>query len=124
MNAPTRTIRRRGASCGRQACLPQSHPDLPRRSPRLPPSRQGTRWLDILKTLACYRLIDPDSEWRLHRQWYEHSALGDLLGSERAIADDTLCRCLDKLLAHKQACKFWPHLTEILETFDGDSGDT
>ena len=72
-------------------------------SERLPPSRQGTRWLDILKVLACYRLIDPGSEWRLHRHWYEHSALRDLLGSERAIADDTLYRCLDKLLAHKQA---------------------
>ena len=71
--------------------------------PRLPPSRQGTRWLDILKILACYRLIDPGSEWRLHRHWYEHSALRDLLGCDRAIADDTLYRCLDKLLAHKQA---------------------
>ena len=70
--------------------------------PRLPPSRQGTRWLDILKIQACYRLIDPGSEWRLHRHWYEHSALRDLLGSDRAIADDTLYRCLDKLLAHKQ----------------------
>ena len=69
---------------------------------RLPPSRQGTRWLDILKILACYRLIDPGSEWRLHRHWYEHSALRDLLGSDRAIADDTLYRCLDKLAAHKQ----------------------
>ena len=69
---------------------------------RLPPSRQGTRWLDILKILACYRLIDPGSEWRLHRHWYEHSALRDLLGSDRAIADDTLYRCLDKLLEHKQ----------------------
>ena len=69
---------------------------------RLPPSRQGTRWLDILKILACYRLIDPGSEWRLHRHWYEHSALRDLLGSDRAIADDTLYRCLDKLVAHKQ----------------------
>lgn len=28
-------------------------------SPRLPPSRQGTRWLNVLKTLATYRLIDP-----------------------------------------------------------------
>jgi hypothetical protein len=37
-------------------------------SPRLPPSRhQGTRWLSILKTLVAYRLIDPGSEWRLHR---------------------------------------------------------
>ena len=70
--------------------------------PRLPPSRQGTRWLDILKIQACYRLIDPGSEWRLHRHWYEHSGLRDLLGSDRAIADDTLYRCLDKLLAHKQ----------------------
>ena len=71
--------------------------------PRLTPSRQGTRWLDILKVQVCYRLIDPGSEWRLHRHWYEHSALRDLLGCDRAIADDTLYRCLDKLLAHKQA---------------------
>ena len=72
-------------------------------APRLPASRQGTRWLDVLKIQVCYQLIDPGSEWRLHRHWYEHSALRDLLGSERAIADDTLYRCLDKLLAHKQA---------------------
>ena len=71
--------------------------------PRLPPSRQGTRWLDVLKIQVCYRLIDPGSEWRLHRHWYEHSALRDLLGCDRAIADDALYRCLDKLLAHKQA---------------------
>ena len=70
--------------------------------PRLPASRQGTRWLDILKIQVCYRLIDPGSEWRLHRLWYEHSALRDLLGCDRAIADDTLYRCLDKLLPHKQ----------------------
>ncbi len=37
-------------------------------APRLRPSRQGTRWLDVLKTLVCYQLIDPGSEWRLHRQ--------------------------------------------------------
>ena len=48
--------------------------------PRLPASRQGTRWLDIVKVLVCYRLIDPGSEWRLHRQWYEHSALRDFAG--------------------------------------------
>ena len=27
--------------------------------PRLPPSRKGTRWLDILKVQVCYHLIDP-----------------------------------------------------------------
>ena len=71
--------------------------------PRLPASRQGTRWLDILKVLVCYRLIDPGSEWRLHRQWYEHSALRDLLGCDRVLASNTLYRCLDKLVVHKEA---------------------
>src|ERR1700733_8118377 len=71
-------------------------------SPRLPASRQGTRWLNVLKTLVAYRLIDPGSEWRLHRQWYEHSAMGDLLGEDFGLVQkDNLYRCLDKLLAHK-----------------------
>ena len=50
------------------------------RGTRLRPSRKGTRWLNVLKTLVVYRLIDPGSEWRLHRSWYERSAMGDLLG--------------------------------------------
>ncbi len=71
-------------------------------SPRLTASRQGTRWLNVLKTLVAYRLIDPGSEWRLHRQWYERSAMADLLGEDFALAHkDNLYRCLDKLLAHK-----------------------
>ena len=69
---------------------------------KLRPSRQGTRWLNVFKTLVCYRLIDPGSEWRLHRHWYDHSAMGDLLGEDFALAQsDTLYRCLDKLLPHK-----------------------
>jgi hypothetical protein len=46
---------------------------------RLYPSRKGTPWDLVLQTLVAYRLIDPGSEWRLHRHWYEHSAMGDLL---------------------------------------------
>lgn len=42
-------------------------------------SRQGTRWLNVCKTLVCYRLIAPGSERRLHRQWFDQSAMGDLL---------------------------------------------
>ena len=73
-------------------------------SQRLPPSRKKTRWLNVLKTLVIYRLLDPGSEWRLHRQWYEQSALGDLLGEDFALVQaDKLYRCLDKLLDHKQA---------------------
>ena len=36
-------------------------------APRLKPSRQGTRWLNVFKTLVYYQLLDPGSEWRLHR---------------------------------------------------------
>jgi transposase len=71
-------------------------------SSRLAVSRQGTRWLNVLKTLVGYRLIDPGSEWRLHRQWYDQSAMSDLLGEDfELVRKDTLYRCLDKLLAHK-----------------------
>ena len=84
-------------------------------APRLSPSRQGTRWLDVLKTQVCYQLLEPGSEWRLHRHWYEHSALGDLLNSPvRVIAGDTLYRCLDKVLEHKRA--FFSFLRERWET--------
>lgn len=73
-------------------------------SERLPVSRKGTRWLNVLKALVIYRLLDPGSEWRLHRQWYEASAVGDLLGEDFAVVQiDKLYRCLDQLLAHKQA---------------------
>jgi transposase len=71
---------------------------------KLPPSRQGTRWLNVFKTLVCYRLIDPGSEWRLHRHWYEQSAMADLLGEDFGLVQsDKLYRCLDKLVAHKEA---------------------
>jgi len=71
---------------------------------KLVPSRQGTRWLNVFKTLVCYRLIDPGSEWRLHRHWYEQSAMADLLGEDFGLVQsDKLYRCLDKLVAHKEA---------------------
>jgi transposase len=73
-------------------------------SPLLPDSREGTSWRHILQTLVCYRLIDPGSEWRLHRQWFEASAMGDLLGADYGLVEkNALYRCLDKLLPHKTA---------------------
>lgn len=72
--------------------------------PRLEPSRKGTRWLSVLKTLVAYRLIDPGSEFRLHREWFERSAMGDLLGGDGALAGkNTLYRCLDKVSNHREA---------------------
>ena len=59
--------------------------------PRLPVNRKGTAWLNVLKTLVGYRLLDPGSEWRWHRDWVKNSALGDLLGEDDSVAaKDTL----------------------------------
>src|SRR5271166_3458151 len=83
---------------------------------RLPDSREGTCWSHILETLVCYRLIDPASEWRLHRLWFEQSAMGDLLGEDFALVEkNALYRCLDKLVEHKPAlfthlCRRWQDL--------------
>ena len=70
---------------------------------RLGCSREGTDWEHVLQTLCAYRLLDPGSEWRLHRTWYDQSAMGDLLGEDFSVAaKDTLYRCLDHLLAHSR----------------------
>jgi hypothetical protein len=70
----------------------------------LPNSREDTNWQHILQTLVCYRLIDPGSEWRLHRLWFEQSAMADLLGGDFALVEkNALYRCLDKLVVHKTA---------------------
>ena len=78
---------------------------------RLGCSRKGTIWEHVLATLCCYRLLDPGSEWRLHRYWFEHSAMADLLEEDASIASrDTLYRCLDLLLEHKE--DLFSHLTK------------
>lgn len=78
---------------------------------RLPPSREGTDWVGVLKTLTVYRLLDPGSEWHLHRHWFDRTAMADLLGADFGLAaKDALYRCLDRLLEHKQA--LFAHLTE------------
>lgn len=83
-------------------------------APRLLPSRKGTQWLNVLKTLVCHRWIDPGSEWRLHRDWFKNTAMADLLGEDGSVAAiDTLYRCLDKLGKHKEA--LFSHLKQRWE---------
>jgi hypothetical protein len=82
---------------------------------KLPVGRQGARWDQILQTLVLYRLLDPGSEWRLHRHWFEHSAMADLLGGDFSLAEiHHLYECHDKLLLHKSA--LFDHLTERWRT--------
>lgn len=78
---------------------------------RLKPSRKGTRWDLVLQTLCAYRLIDPGSEWRLHRQWFESSAMADLLGADfgQLAEAHKLYKCHDVILEHKTA--LFDHLT-------------
>ena len=77
---------------------------------RLPASRKGTRWDQELFVLVAYRLLAPGSEWRLHREWFERTALADLLGADFGLAEiHKLYRCHDRLLEHKQA--LFDHLT-------------
>jgi len=78
---------------------------------RLGRSREGTDWEKVLRLLTLYRLLSPGSEWRLHRHWFGTTALADLLGvDERAAQDDTLYRCLDLLLPHRE--ELFAHLRQ------------
>lgn len=65
--------------------------------------RETVPWEKVLELLVVNRLIEPGSEFRLHRHWFERSAMADLLEVDFAVAEkDRLYRCLDRLLAYKQ----------------------
>jgi len=71
-------------------------------SEKLPEGREGVAWHKVIELLAVHRLVDPGSEWRLHRQWFDESAMDELLAEDFAVASkDRLYRCLDRLLPHK-----------------------
>ena len=71
---------------------------------RLGQGREEVSWAKVLELLAVSRLVSPGSEFRLHRQGFDQSATGDLLGTGFAVAEkDRLYRCLDRILKHKAA---------------------
>lgn len=84
-------------------------------SSRLYDPRAGVPWEKVLRLLVVNRLIAPGSEFAVHRHWYWHSAMDQLLQVDDSIADkDRLYRCLDRLLVHKDdLCK---HLREKWKT--------
>jgi transposase len=70
---------------------------------RLPESREAVSWEKVLQLLVVNRLLDPGSEFRVHRQWFVSSAMDELLQTDFAVAEkDRLYRCLDRLLLHKE----------------------
>jgi transposase len=69
----------------------------------LPEGREAVSWEKVLRLLVVNRLLDPGSEFHVHRQWYVGSAMDELLETSFAVADkDRLYRCLDRVLTHKQ----------------------
>jgi transposase len=70
---------------------------------RLRELREAVSWEKVLRLLVVNRLLDPGSEFRVHRQWFDQSAMDELLETDFAVAEkDRLYRCLDRVLEHKQ----------------------
>ena len=75
---------------------------------RLPEGREAVSWEKVLQLEVVNCLLDPGSEFRLHRQWFVDSAMDELLDTNFAVAGkDRLYRCLDRVLAHKQELFVW-----------------
>ena len=69
---------------------------------RFEDARGEVPWEKVLELQTVHRLIDPGSEYRLHRQWFLGSAMDELLHVDfQAAGKDRLYRCLDRVLAHK-----------------------
>jgi transposase len=75
---------------------------------RLPEGREAVGWEKVLRLLVVNRLIEPGSEFRLHRHWFVESAMDSLLEESFEVAGkDRLYRCLDRLLEHKRDLFVW-----------------
>ena len=75
---------------------------------RLPETRETVSWEKVLRLLVVNRLLDPGSEYHVHRQWFVDSAMDELLETDFAVAEkDRLYRCLDRLLEHKGELFVW-----------------
>jgi len=82
---------------------------------KLPQGREDVGWPLVLELLVVNRLIDPGSEFRVHRQWFDQSAMDVLLGVDFAVAEkDRLYRCLDRILEHRQ--ELFQHLQQRWKT--------
>jgi len=89
---------------------------------KLERGREAVSWAQVLELLAVNRLIDPGSEFRVHRQWFDQSAMDVLLGVDFAVAEkDRLYRCLDRILNHKQ--DLFLHLQQRWKNLFGASFD-
>ena len=89
---------------------------------RLEHERGDVPWQKVLQLLVVNRLCEPGSEFAVHRRWFDHSAMDELLSTDFAVAaKDRLYRCLDRVLPHRdELCR---HLTERWKTLFDASFD-
>jgi len=74
---------------------------------RLPQGRETVGWEKVLRLLVVNRLLDPGSEFRVHRQWYVDSAMDELLESSFSVAEkDRLYRWIECWSTNK-SCSFF-----------------
>lgn len=61
-------------------------------------------WAKVVELLAVNRLCAPGSELSVHERWYPQTAMDVLLDCNEQVAErNRLYRCLDRLVAHKEA---------------------
>ena len=78
---------------------------------KMPAGREAVGWEKVLRLLVVNRLLEPGSEFRLHRHWFDQTAMAELLDEDFQVAEkDRLYRCLDRLLEHKQ--ELFQHLRQ------------
>src|SRR5213594_961633 len=54
---------------------------------RLPEAREAVSWEKVLRLLVVNHLLDPSSEFRVHRQWFVDSAMDELLETDFVVAE-------------------------------------
>ena len=75
---------------------------------KLPAGREAVSWEKVLRLLVVNRLLEPGSEFRVHRHWFVESAMDELLEHDAEVAGkDRLYRCLDRIVEHKQDLFVW-----------------
>lgn len=75
---------------------------------RLGAGREAVSWEKVLRLLVVNRLLEPGSEFRVHRHWFVESGMDVLLEEDFSVAGkDRLYRCLDRILEHKTELFVW-----------------
>jgi hypothetical protein len=84
--------------------------------------RGEVSWAKVVELLVVNRLCAPRSELSVHEKWFPQTAMDQLLDADVRVAEkDRLYRCLDRMLAHKEALE--KHLAQRWRDLFGGSFD-